>query len=617
LRAKSVSSNGRSRSRTGLDGFSNGKKGMERIVVMNEYVSMADEQDNTIALVSVAKIQKEWYDLTLRVAQAETERGALEQENKALRALLERVIEHRQKSHSELVTILTTLVSKLPLNDVGVIVARLVEHNQNVAAVSASLIKGKLDDNFLQPAILKNLDKTKRELAESAAAAVEQLIKLETPFEAELLQSLLVQPKNFFSPAVVRANRGFVKGQLPRERVVKDFGTEALVFFKDVTTDVKFNPRPKPEEIMLAFKPDFAELVTQNPGLAADRLQALQALHQKIAQSREASEHSRAQKCAFLRLSFFLELLHYYENQSTESPDIVFAQRLPPLIEQLVINGEGTSLDGKNVLAAEALLAIILNADHRRAVVNNIGKAGGLARTLRYTLTFRAENLSDLDPLTVESIKHLIPQGQPPTPAALATVLRLFNPHMQQAAVRAIAVTDRLRKEDAEKLGRAVAQELGLKEVLDRLNQQSTLSPERERQLAWDHIKDLIGSRTSPNEVITAIRKRLHGRYDADEVKACWLALTEADAMVFVRVFCLFPYLADGQADPLARPILETFVTRLTHEKYAAVYTKTVHALRNLFKVKADSPALVNFLALVKWVDAAAAEKISKDVGMA
>jgi len=187
---------------------------------------------------------------------------------------------------------------------------------------------------------------------------------------------------------------------------------------------------------------------------------------------------------------------------------------------------------------------------------------------------------------------------------------------MQQACIRAIAVTDRLRKEDAEKLGKAVATELGLKDVLNQLTEKSTLSPERERQLAWDHIKDMIGSRAAPNEVLASIRKRLHGQYDADEVKACWLVLTEADAMVFVRVFCLFPYLPDGQADPLARPVLETFVTRLTHEKYAAVYAKTVHALRNLFKVKADSPALVNFIALVKWVDAPAAEKISKDVGL-
>jgi hypothetical protein len=592
------------------------KKGMARIRPMVEYEAMAEEQDNTIALASVAKIQKEWFDLTLRVAQAETERGALEAENKALRALLERVIEHRQKSHSELVTILTTLVSKLPLNDVGIIVARLMEHNQSVAAISASLIKGKLDDNFLQPAILKNLDKTKRDLADAAKVEVEKLLKLDTTFESDMLQSLLVKPDNFFSPAMARANRGFVKGQLPRERILRDFGADALVFFKDVTTDVKFNPRPKPEEIMLAFKPEFAELVQQNPTVAADRRKELESLQRKTHQCRENTDQSRAQKNAFVRLSFFLELLHYYENQSTESPDVVFAQRLPPLIEQLVITGESDTLDEKHILAAEALLALILNADHRKAVVNNIGKAGGLPRTLRYTLAFRAEQLTDMDPLTLECVKHLIPRGQAPAPAAVTIVLRLFNPHMQQALIRAIMATDRLNKEDAEKLGKAVASELGLKAVLERLNEQTSLTPERERQLAWDHIKDLIGTRASPNEIIATIRKRLHGRYEADEVKACWLVLTEADAMVFVRVFCLFPYMPDGQADPLARPILETFVNRLTHEKYAATYTKVIAALKNLYKVKADSPAIINFVALVKWVDTEAATRLAKDLGM-
>ena len=582
---------------------------------LDEYVPMSADSDNTIAMVSVEKIQRDWLNLTLQMAQAETERTALAADNKALRALLERVIEHRQKSHGELVNLLTTLVSKLPLNDIGVIVARLMEHNQHVTEACASLVKGRLEDNVLQPALLKNLDRTKRELTEAFQPEVETLLKLDAPFEPGVLQSLLAKPDNFFTPAVARANRAFVKGQVPRERVVKEFGAEALVFFKDVTTDVKFNPRPKPEEIMLVFKPEFAELLAQQPN--AGHRKELEALHRQIRQNRENCEVSRAQKTAFVRLSFFLELLHYYENQATESPDVVFAQRLPPLIEQLVLTGEGDALDEKKLVAAEALLALIIGADHRKAVINNMGKAGGLARTLRYTLAFRAEKLTEMDPLTLECVKHLIPRNQPPTPAALAAAVKLFNPHMQQSFIRAIAATDRLRKEDAEKLGKAVAAELGLKEMLDRWNEQSTLTPERERELAWNHIKDLIGTRATPNEIIATVRKRLHGRYDADEVKACWLVLTEADPMIFVRVFCLFPYLPDGQADPLARPILETFVTRLTHEKYAPVYAKTVHALKNLFKVKADSPALVNFIALVRWVDADAAGKISKDVGMA
>ncbi len=202
-------------------------------------------------------------------------------------------------------------------------------------------MKGKLDDNMMQPAILKQLDKTRRDLASAFKPAVEELIKLDAPFEADMLQSLLTKPDDFFSPAFSRANRGFVKGQVPRERIVREFGEEALIFFKDVTTDVKFNPRPKPEEIMLIFKPDFAELLQAKSrrGFGQTKRTGRRCIN-KIIQSRENNEAARAQKNAFLRLSFFLELLHYYENQSTESPDVVFAQRLPPLIEQLVITGE-------------------------------------------------------------------------------------------------------------------------------------------------------------------------------------------------------------------------------------------------------------------------------------
>jgi hypothetical protein len=571
---------------------------------------MSDPQDNTIALVSVEKVQREWRNLTLRVAQLEAETAALAQENKTLRSLVERIVEHRQKSHSELVNLIATLVSRLPLNDVGVVVARLVEHNHHVTEVSASLIKGKLEDNLLQPAILKQMEKTKRDLLAAFKPEVEDLIKQEAPFEAGMLQSLLEKPDNFFTPAFSRANRGFVKGQLPRERIVREFGEAALTLFKDVTTDVKFNPRPKPEEIMLAFKPEFSELLKQNPA-AAKRIE-LETLFQKVRQSRE----NRAQKNSFLRLSFFLELLHYYENQNTESPDVVFAQRLPPLIEQLVITGERDSLDENLVKAAEQLLAFIVSVDHRKSVINNIGKPGGLPRTLRYTLAFRVDQLSDIDPLTLECVKHLIPAGKTPAPEAIATVLRLFNPHMQQSCLRAIATCDRLRKEESEKLAKAIAQQLGRSEIVERMNQQSTLSPEKERELAWSHIKDLIGSRATPNDIVAAIRKRLQGRYDSDEVKMSWLVLTEADPMVFVRVFCLLPYLPDGQTDPLARNLLEAYANRLTHEKYAATYAKVLHALKNLFKVKADSPALVNFITLVKWVDADSAGKLAKDIGM-
>ncbi len=79
--------------------------------------------------VPLEEIQKSWNELTLKVEQLETAGSALEQENKALRSLVARAIEHRQRSHGELVNLLATLVSRLPINDIGVVVARLVEHN--------------------------------------------------------------------------------------------------------------------------------------------------------------------------------------------------------------------------------------------------------------------------------------------------------------------------------------------------------------------------------------------------------------------------------------------------------------------------------------------------------
>src|ERR1043166_917648 len=86
-------------------------------------MSQTDNAANPVA--SVEEIQKTWSDLTLKVKQLEADRDVLQQENKSLRFLLDRAIEHRQKSHNELVLILSGLVSKLPLNDVGAIVAKL------------------------------------------------------------------------------------------------------------------------------------------------------------------------------------------------------------------------------------------------------------------------------------------------------------------------------------------------------------------------------------------------------------------------------------------------------------------------------------------------------------
>ena len=136
---------------------------------------MAENENGAGPVPSVEEIQKAWHDLTLTVRQLDAELTTVEQENKALRSLLERIVEHRQKSHAEMVSILTSLVTKLPINDIGVVVSRLVEHNAQVNEVCAALAKGKMDDTQLQPVILKVLEKTKDDLAAFLKAAVAEL----------------------------------------------------------------------------------------------------------------------------------------------------------------------------------------------------------------------------------------------------------------------------------------------------------------------------------------------------------------------------------------------------------------------------------------------------------
>ena len=94
------------------------------------------------------------------------------------------------------------------------------------------------------------------------------------------------------------------------------------------------------------------------------------------------------------------------------------------------------------------------------------------------------------------------------------------------------------------------------------------------------------------------------------------ITLTEADPMSLIRICCQLPYRADGKTDPIARTVMETYVTRMTHEKYASTYHKVVNSLRTMFHAKPNSTTLLNFVALVKWVSPDAATKLCADVGM-
>ena len=177
--------------------------------------------------------------------------------------------------------------------------------------------------------------------------------------------------------------------------------------------------------------------------------------------------------------------------------------------------------------------------------------------------------------------------------------------------------SERIHKPEAETLARALAAALELKGLDEQIKAAEAISPELDRQRAWAKVKDLISRRSDANMIASAIRERLSAKYDADEIKQSWITLIETDPITLIRVFCQLPYRPDGSTDSIARAVMETYVSRLTHEKYASTYTKIVNSLRNLFNVKPDSPTLVNFLALVRWVCPEAAEKLAKEIGMA
>ncbi len=163
---------------------------MENGIQFAEHAGMTESQTAAPPPpVSLEDVQKEWPALKLRLEQLQAANHGLEVELKALRSLLERVVEHRQRSHSELVLLLTGLVSKLPINDVGVVVSKLVEHNSHVGHYLAALVKGTVEADLPQPVVLQTLEQTRRQLGDALRPVIEELLRLETPVEKELLEA--------------------------------------------------------------------------------------------------------------------------------------------------------------------------------------------------------------------------------------------------------------------------------------------------------------------------------------------------------------------------------------------------------------------------------------------
>ena len=195
---------------------------------------------------------------------------------------------------------------------------------------------------------------------------------------------------------------------------------------------------------------------------------------------------------------------------------MIFAQRLPALVAQLGVAGPQAPLEEKLILQVEALLAFVINPDHRLMVINNVGKSGGAEKTLKYVLRLRGERVADQNQFVNEFVRHLIPPAPEPTPSsqASAVVLRLLRPEAQRWVVKAIMNYDRIPKANAEALGKALAAELGLTGLETEIPGLNAPSPKKERELAWEKIKDLIVKRTDAAAVASVIRDRLHAKYD-------------------------------------------------------------------------------------------------------
>src|SRR5438874_1709052 len=83
-------------------------------------------------------------------------------------------------------------------------------------------------------------------------------------------------------------------------------------------------------------------------------------------------------------------------------------------------------------------------------------------------------------------------KARAPSPESVASLLKLLNPEAQGFIAKSIITTDRLRRDDAEKLGKAVAAMLDLKGFEESLKAQEAVPVEIERKLAWERIKDMI-----------------------------------------------------------------------------------------------------------------------------
>ena len=75
------------------------RNGWIQTVGLRHIESMTQPEKPSSPVASVEEVQEGWNELKLKVEQAAAERTGLEAENKALRFLVDQLIQHRQQCH--------------------------------------------------------------------------------------------------------------------------------------------------------------------------------------------------------------------------------------------------------------------------------------------------------------------------------------------------------------------------------------------------------------------------------------------------------------------------------------------------------------------------------------
>ena len=177
-----------------------------------------------------------------------------------------------------------------------------------------------------------------------------------------MLRTLIAKPETF-SPRRRPGEPLFCQGHVTRNGCCAEFG-EAALGFQRPDHRCRLNPRPKADEIVLGFKPDFLKRCCNRiPTWAGQTAGVERAVP---ADSKEPHGHrrrARAQRNAFQRMSFLSSLL-LLRTSGHGGADVIFAMRLPALPSNSASSrsgaiGGGSGSCGRKVCSPSSSIRII------------------------------------------------------------------------------------------------------------------------------------------------------------------------------------------------------------------------------------------------------------------